>query len=105
MDCELFQRLESNDDWHYKPLYGFESRPTCIPEQRLFRAVLDQAIIDCGDTSDHIRLKATTWVDKAGIDFQEVCDLAGLNSQFVKRIIKAVVEKRDALRRARKESP
>ncbi len=60
-----------------------------LPEQQLFRKVIEQAIRDVtyeGCTPDHVeeRIETDSWFRDAGPDFTMVCDLAGLDPLAVR---------------------
>jgi hypothetical protein len=64
-------------------------------ELKLFRAVLDKALLDLFDEEEEYRLDAKNWLDKDNPDFIEICDLAFLEPElvylgflFVKKIFK-----------------
>lgn len=61
------------------------------PEQRLFRAVICEAIRDAisvpterPDNRDVVKSRARTWFERGGADFRMVCEAAGLNPDHVR---------------------
>jgi len=59
------------------------------PENKLWQHVLMQAMIDAtftGDTTENCRAKKLSikWMTKAGKDFHTVCNLAGMDPDFVR---------------------
>jgi hypothetical protein len=62
------------------------------PERRLMLAVLNTAIMDAAGAyvsasrpseRDYARRRALCWLQDGGGDFRSVCELAGLNPQYV----------------------
>lgn len=72
-----------------------------MSEQALWRAVINRALDDArgncgGDTRknrNRFRGEARSWFQTAGRDFHRVCDLAGLNADWVKtRALREIVK-------------
>lgn len=61
------------------------------PERELWQAVLFQALLDAtnisefGNSADRLaRRKAKAWMDRGDKDFRMVCNLAGMDPDFVR---------------------
>ena len=65
-----------------------------IPEQKLWISVLAKAFEDAFRSNDQIAaLEALSWI-KHGADFNQVCNLAGRNGEYVKaKMLDKVVER------------
>jgi|TARA_R100001530_G_scaffold130157_1_gene100906 hypothetical protein len=58
------------------------------PEQKLFLAILSQAIHDAFKTSDNIsRDSARSWLLSNSRDFREICEFAGRDPNYVRQKI------------------
>jgi hypothetical protein len=53
------------------------------PHLRLYRTVLDKALLDQFDACEEYRLQSKLWADINHLDFLEVCDLALLEPEDV----------------------
>ena len=53
------------------------------PELRLYRTVLDKALLDQFDKDENYRLQSKLWADIENKDFCEICDLALLDAENV----------------------
>ena len=94
---------------------AYSSDKIDCPEQRLFIAVMSQAVHDA--FADHVprleKQKAQTWLMSNSKDFRDICELSGRNSQYVlEKIRRKILEKngwnvnfslRTQLRRTRKQ--
>jgi len=69
-----------------------------IPEQKLWVSVLAKAFEDAFRSNDQIAaLEALSWI-KHGADFNQVCNLAGRNGEYVKaKMLDKVVEREQRL--------
>ena len=69
-----------------------------IPEQKLWVSVLAKAFEDAFRSNDQIAaLEALSWI-KHGADFNQVCNLAGRNGEYVKaKMLDKVVEREERL--------
>ena len=69
-----------------------------IPEQKLWISVLAKAFEDAFRSNDQIAaLEALSWI-KHGADFNQVCNLAGRNGEYVKaKMLDKVVEREQRL--------
>ncbi|MBA4757405.1 hypothetical protein [Sphingosinicella sp.] len=69
------------------------------PEQRLFRAVICEAVRDAiglpterPENRDVVKSRARTWFERGGADFRTVCEAAGLNPDHVRKEMLAFFE-------------
>lgn len=67
-------------------------------EQALWTAVITQALMDAasGSTKTDARKdksRALTWLEAADLDFQDVCDLAGLDPSYVTHRAQGALER------------
>ena len=69
-----------------------------IPEQKLWVSVLAKAFEDAFRSNDHrAALEALSWI-KHGVDFNQVCNLAVRNGEYVKaKMLDKVVEREQRL--------
>ena len=69
-----------------------------IPEQKLWISVLAKAFEDAFRSNDQrAALEALSWI-KHGSDFNQVCNLAGRNCEYVKaKMLDKVVEREERL--------
>jgi hypothetical protein len=58
------------------------------PEVRLFRAVLDRALIDYFSSDREIRKEVVSWLKEDDLDFQYVCQAALMKPHVVLTIFK-----------------
>ena len=71
-----------------------EHNHTMEPEQKLFVAVLTQAVHDAFKTADNIsKDSARSWLAGASKEFQNICEFAGRNPAYVRERIKNKVLK------------
>jgi len=59
-------------------------------ELRLYRTVLDKALLDQFDKDDNYRLQSKLWADINNPDFCEICDLALLEAENVLELFEQV---------------
>jgi hypothetical protein len=62
------------------------------PELRLYRTVLDKALLDQFDKDENYRLQSKLWADLENQDFCEVCDLALLDAESVLSLFEQVTK-------------
>ena len=69
-----------------------------IPEQKLWISVLAKAFEDAFRSNDRTAaLEALSWI-KHGVDFNQVCGLAGRDGKYVKsRMLDKVVEREEKI--------
>ena len=63
-------------------------------QRALFRAVIEKAILDatgCHEKQGCLKDEAITWLDGA-VDFPTICEVAGLETQDLRRLIKRRLE-------------
>jgi len=68
-----------------------------IPEQRLWQAVVNQAIHDACNTAwrhELEQMQAFSWFANGGKDFKMVCDMAGYSESYVRGKFYALMAKR-----------
>ena len=71
-----------------------ESNRTMEPEQKLFVAVLTQAVHDAFKTADKLdKDSARSWLLGNSRDFRNICEFAGRNPAYVRERIKNKVLK------------
>ena len=71
---------------------------TVGPETRLFRAVLDRALIDYFSHDKEIRQDVVKWLKKDNQDFIDVCEAASMNPDrviYIFKIMRKVILQND----------
>ena len=80
---------------------------TMTGEQRLWQEVVLMAVTDATNPAPHnseehrVKVEARDWLEDGKSDFRRVCDLAGMDADFVRDAYRAGRINRDALRRRR----
>ncbi len=73
-----------------------ESEPNCS-YRAIWAAVITQALMDAGSNSKKLEMRrqkahAISWLNGGCDDFLEVCELAGLDSEYVKKKAKEAIK-------------
>ncbi len=80
---------------------------TMTGEQRLWQEVVLMAVTDATNPAPHnseehrAKVEARDWLEDGKSDFRRVCDLAGMDPEFVRDAYRSGRINRDALRRRR----
>lgn len=92
------------------PLFGTDKEYRVRGERALWRAVIVQALMDAACTSakteaKHAREEALHWLTSMSADFRLVCDRAGLDAHYVRRVVKKALLTRSHCASSRRKQP